>query len=271
MYRSTAYRYPNETLILAVTIILVLLVVLIAATATFCVAGIIIIAMLVMAVLANRSHHQALMRQAYQVRSDNLPELYAVAATAHKRLQPGQIELYLLKDKALNAYTFGLGDPKVIVVYDSLLRVMDRDEMAFIIGHEMGHVALSHTWLNTLLGGMAGVPAPFGAAVILYTAFRSWNRNCEFSADRAGLLACGSLNKGISALVKLVAPNLRSQADFDRAMTMIDAQDDYIGNQLGELFQSHPMVIRRINQLREYAASPAYKNLQAAMNKNLSA
>jgi Zn-dependent protease with chaperone function len=133
----------------------------------------------------------------------------------------------------------------------------------------MGHVALSHTWLNTLLGGMSGVPAPFGAAVILYTAFRSWNRNCEFSADRAGLLACGNLSKAISALVKLVAPNMRTQADFERALTMIDAQDDNVLNQFGELFQSHPMVIRRINQLREYAATSEYKNLQASMNRNL--
>jgi hypothetical protein len=29
------------------------------------------------------------------------------------------------------------------------------------------------------------------------------------------------------------------------------------------------MVIRRINQLREYAATTEYKNLQASMNRNL--
>ena len=269
MVRSTAYRYPNEVLILAVTIILVLTVIIIATTVTFCLAGVFIIIMLIMALITNRSHHQSLMQQAYQVRADNLPELFNVAALAHKRLQPGPVKLYLVRSKTLNAYTFGLGDPKVIVLYDPLLKIMDGDEMAFIIGHEMGHVALSHTWLNTLLGGMSGIPAPFGAAVILYTAFRSWNRNCEFSADRAGLLACGDLNKAISALVKLVAPNMRTQADFERALTMIDAQDDNVLNQFGEFFQSHPMVIRRINQLREYAVTSEYKNLQASMNRNL--
>jgi hypothetical protein len=34
-------------------------------------------------------------------------------------------------------------------------------------------------------------------------AFLWWNRACEYSADRAGLLACGRLHKAISALVKL--------------------------------------------------------------------
>jgi len=32
----------------------------------------------------------------------------------------------------------------------------------FIIGHEMGH-----TWLNTIVGGIAGIPAPFDAAYFL--------------------------------------------------------------------------------------------------------
>ena len=271
MFKSTRYRYPNETLVLVITLVIVGVVIIIATIGTFCLAGLFLLIMLALIIFTNRSHHQSLMRQAYQVRSDNLPELANVASVAGKRLQPGPVELYLVKSKTLNAYTFGLSGPKVIVLYDSLLRVMDKNEMAFIIGHEMGHIALSHTWLITLLGGMGGVPMPFGAAVILNFAFLSWNRNCEFSSDRAGLLACGDLNAAISALVKLVAPNLRNNVDFERAMQMIDAQDDNVIHQLGEVFQSHPMIIQRINQLREYAVSAEYRQLQAAMNQNLKA
>mgnify|MGYP005626363069 CR=1 FL=1 len=83
MYRSKAYRYPNELLILAVTIILVLTVIVIATTVTFCLAGVFIIIMLIMALITNRSHHQSLMQQAYQVRPDNLPELFNIAAIAY--------------------------------------------------------------------------------------------------------------------------------------------------------------------------------------------
>jgi Zn-dependent protease with chaperone function len=90
----------------------------------------------------------------------------------------------------------------------------------------MGHVALGHTWLNTILGGMAGIPTSFGAAVLLYTAFRWWNRMCEYSADRAGLLACGDLHVAVSALVKLVKPEIRDQRDFERALALVDAEDD---------------------------------------------
>ena len=92
---------------------------------------------------------------------------------------------------------------------------------------------------------------------------------CEFSADRAGLLACGDLNLGVSALVKLAAPNIRNQQEFERALAMLDAQDDQVNNRLVELFQSHPMLIRRIEKLREYARMEEYRWLQAGVNRNV--
>jgi hypothetical protein len=42
-------------------------------------------------------------------------------------------------------------------------------------------------------------------------------------------------------------------------------------NQVAELFQSHPMIIKRINALKAYAASPEYQLLQASVNQNLQA
>jgi Zn-dependent protease with chaperone function len=155
----------------------------------------------------------------------------------------------------LNAYTFGLSDPKVVVLYSGLLQVMDEDELRFIIGHEMGHVALGHTWLNSLVGGMAGIPSSSIASVILRMAFLWWNRACELSADRAGLLACGRIDKATSALIKLVAgPTGLTPAGLEAAYRQIDAEDDTPWGAVGETFQSHPMLIRRIQELRQYAA-----------------
>ena len=192
------------------------------------------------------------MRSAFPVSHKKSPQLAGIVQTCVDRLRPGKVEVYVVHSQEVNAYTFGLTDPKVVVVYSSLLDLMDEDELRFAIGHELGHVALGHTWLNTLLGGMAGIPTSFDAAILISFAFRWWNRACEYSADRAGLLACGNLNKAISALVKVSAGDFATQAEFKRALAMIDAEDDSIGNILAETFSTHPMTIKRINQLKEW-------------------
>jgi len=268
MFRSRRYRHDNEQVVLVLTVLLVLGVIVVTSAATFCLSGAFIIVMFGLSAWLVHAHHQSLIRDAASVDPVSTPGLAAVVDECQIKLQPGQVDVFLAEKRQMNAYTFGISSPKVLVLYTPLVSVMDPGELKFVIGHEMGHVALGHTWLNTIVGGLAGIPAPFGAAVLLYAAFRWWNRMCEFSADRAGLLACGDLNLAITALVKLVAPEIRSQTDFDRAMDMIDAQDDEPSNRLAEAFQSHPMLIRRINKLRDYVKTNEYHRLQAGVNRN---
>jgi Zn-dependent protease with chaperone function len=259
MFRSRKYRVDNEQVVLAVTILLVLLVIILTSTATFCLSGAFILCMFLISALMIRSHHLALMKTAKQVTPIQTPKMSALVEECSQKLQPGEVETYLVKSDQMNAYTFGLTDPKALVVYTPMISVMGPGELKFVIGHEMGHVALGHTWLNTIVGGLAGIPA----------AFRWWNRMCEFSADRAGLLACGDLNLAVSALVKLAAPNIRSQQEFERSLAVLDAQDDQVGNRLAEIFQTHPMLIRRIEKLREYARTEEYRRMQAGVNRNV--
>jgi Zn-dependent protease with chaperone function len=132
----------------------------------------------------------------------------------------------------------------------------------------MGHICLGHTWLNSLVGGMAGIPSPSAASALLVLAFMSWNRACEFSADRAGMLACGKPEKAISALVKLVAAKRNlSTSEMELYFKRFDAEDDNLLSDLSELLATHPMTIHRIEQLRRYAASAEYKRLAAQMNR----
>ena len=268
-YRTTAYRYPNETIILAVTIVAVVLVVAITATATLCLSALFIIGFFALSYQMTQSHHRSLIERAYPINSNTLPELDILVKNCTQRLHPGPIEAYVAPTRELNAYTFGISGPKVVVLYSSLIKVMDADELRFIIGHELGHVQLGHTWLNTLIGGMAGIPAPYEAAILLTCAFRWWNRACEYSADRAGLLTCGGLNSAISALIKLGSGGqARTPAELERALKLIDQEDDNTWNVLAETLASHPMIIRRINELRRYAATNEYRQIQAKINQN---
>ena len=269
MFHSRRYRVDNEQIVLLLTILLVFAVIIISSTVTFCTSGIFILLMFALSAVLTRSHHQSLLRSAIPLNPVKMPTLASEVEECAQKLQPGLIDVFITRQNQMNAYTFGISSPKVLVIYAPMLKVMDPDELRFIIGHEMGHVALGHTWLSTILGGMAGIPAAFGAAVLLYAAFRWWNRMCEYSSDRAGLLACGDLNTAISAMVKLVAPDVRSQPEFDKALAMIDAQDDSMSNRLAEVFQTHPMLTRRINKLRDYSRTQEYQYMQAGVNQNV--
>ena len=48
--------------------------------------------------------------------------------------------------KTLNAYVTGLGPTKRIVMWDTLLNRMSRDEVVAVMAHEMGHYVLHHVW-----------------------------------------------------------------------------------------------------------------------------
>jgi Zn-dependent protease with chaperone function len=261
-YAPSSYRYPGEHLILGLTLALVLIVIALTATATVCGSVVFVALMLLFAYWSTRAHHSALMARATPVAPETAPGLWAVVQAGTARLGPGPVQVYVVPSATLNAYTFGLASPKVVVLNSALLQVLDADEVAFVLSHELGHVRLGHTWLNSLVGGLAGIPSPATAFAVLGLAFLWWNRACEHSADRAGLLATANPNKAISALIKLATGGrARSGADLERALAQVEARDAEAGSQWAEALATHPLMARRISELRRYAASAEYQRL----------
>lgn len=72
------------------------------------------------------------------------------------------------KTKDLNAYVSGIGASKRVVVWDTTIRKMTADEIAFVFGHEAGHYVLRHIpkiiFLNLLV-----------SLVLFYLGYRSVN------------------------------------------------------------------------------------------------
>jgi Zn-dependent protease with chaperone function len=266
----TSYRYPTEHWILVVSIGLLLLVIAATAVITFHTSILIIGLAVSLAYITGRAQHQMLIHKAFKIDERQTPELWGITRQCEALLKTTSTEYFVTRNSALNAYTFGLSSPQVVVLYSSLFQVMDQDELRFIIGHELGHIALGHTWLNTLVGGMAGIPGASILSAVLRLAFLSWNRACELSADRAGLLACGRPEKAITALIKLVAgPTGHTQAGLELAYHQIDAEDDTVWGSLNEALGTHPMLIRRITELRRFAASNQYRRLYEAVNRRM--
>lgn len=269
-YKTTAYRYPHERLILGMTIIVVLGVIIFTAAATACLSVLFVLGFLLVGYYSSKSHHRDLIRSAQQINQITYPELSELIKDCAERLQVEPTHVYILPNRTNNAYTFGMDTPKTIVLYSSLLQLMDRDELQFIVGHEMGHICLGHTWLNSLVGGMAGIPSNITSAILMHLAFLWWNRACEFSADRAGMLACGRPSKAISALVKLeVGSSALNSESMAYTIQRIKRDDDDFLDDLGEALATHPVIARRIEEIRKYASSTEYKKLQLLVDQNL--
>jgi Zn-dependent protease with chaperone function len=62
------------------------------------------------------------------------------------------------RTRKVNAYVNGFGASQRIVLWDTTLEQLERDEILFVMGHEMGHYVLHHIWkglLATSLGAFA--------------------------------------------------------------------------------------------------------------------
>jgi STE24 endopeptidase len=68
--------------------------------------------------------------------------------------------------KMLNAYVVGFGNTNRIVLWDTTLQKMSKDQILFVMGHEMGHYVLHHIWWFMIF-------FTFLSLVVFYLIFRS--------------------------------------------------------------------------------------------------
>jgi STE24 endopeptidase len=173
-----------------------------------------------------------------------------------------------------NAYFTGLGATKRIVLYDTLVRGNDPEEVELILAHEMGHWRAAHIWkgLALSLAGLA-VALWVGAAVLSWAAARpafhlagpadvaglpvfllavyllsllsmplqvAISRHFEREADRASLVLTENPAAFIRAEVSLARSNL---ADLTPPRPLV------------WLLYTHPPVMERIRMAEEFGAS----------------
>jgi STE24 endopeptidase len=60
-----------------------------------------------------------------------------------------------LDTNTVNAYVTGLGSTKRIVLWDTIIARLERDELLVVMGHEMGHYVLGHVISSMLLLALA--------------------------------------------------------------------------------------------------------------------
>jgi len=120
----TDYLYPNERLTLLISPLLVGGVTAFTSLATVCGSALFVLAMVAVAYWMNRAHHAALLQHAEPVTADTSSALADLIERTAARLDVHNVRTFVAGGQALNAYTFGLGDPKGVALSAGLFRAL---------------------------------------------------------------------------------------------------------------------------------------------------
>ncbi|RNM13099.1 M48 family metallopeptidase [Nocardioides pocheonensis] len=179
-------------------------------------------------------------------------------------------DLFVTADPTLNAVTIGMDRP-LIVVNSALVDLLDEEEMAFVLAHELGHALSGHAVYQTLLrrllqltGVLNAVPLGGLGIRMVVAALREWSRKSELSADRAGLLATQDPAVAFRVHMKLASgghlDDLDTTSFFDQGREYDESGDlrDSVLKMLLIENRSHPFAVVRAAELRRWVDSGEY-------------
>jgi Zn-dependent protease with chaperone function len=186
------------------------------------------------------------------------PELYERAQQAAEFLSSSVVPVYVKRSSEMNIYTLGLWQRPIIVVTSSLVDQMDLDNLQFFIGREIGHIEAGHTWLRTLLKPV-GSEVPVIGKLLNSVVFGDWINRTEYTADRAGFLACRSLTTSVSTMLKFgVGIKLFAKLDIREFLKQLNEVRDVRGA-MTEIVAEQPYLTKRIRALVSFALSSEFR------------
>ncbi len=207
-----------------------------------------------------------------------LPSLHAIHLEVCRTLDVPPPALYLMNSPGINAFTSGVDAP-FIVLTSGLVDGFSDEELACVIGHEVGHILAGHVLYGMLARALKliltslGNLTPFGWVIelSLLSALLQWQRCAELTADRAGLLAVQEPTVSLRVAMKLSAgPDGRFAHELDLSAFMEQARsfaEDEVGTieaairELLEAGTTHPWPVVRAREVDRWVCSGAYERL----------
>lgn len=140
------------------------------------------------------------------ITNESLPKMHHQLVDACEILGIKDIPTYST-DWEYAPYHFSNGEKhRRIVMMSGSADLFTDDEMMFVLGHELGHMACGHKPYHMLLETFY-MPfvndAAFKAwASIIKLPLMEWYRISDYTADRMGLLCCQDINAAITTMIK---------------------------------------------------------------------
>lgn len=212
-----------------------------------------------------------LLKTSFRLTPKLAPQVFEMVELSKSRLGIKQdFDLYVYHDPKFNASIYSPDGQRnsrpSILLTSSIIESFSKEELLFVIGHEIGHYVFNHYSLPLSLIFERGsdLISPLKAMKL-----SSWGRAAEITADRVGLLCCQNLNAAISSFFKLSSGTISTnlirfnldeyliQFSDLRAMMVQDESDSR------DWYSSHPFSPLRIKALELFARSETYEKLSS--------
>jgi Zn-dependent protease with chaperone function len=251
------FEYSGEKLNLVIAIMIA-----IAITALFSVITIMLFIPILLILLLSFRLQQIKYRDTLlAISKNNLPEIYNLLRVACFRLKMNLLPAYIQQNPTPNAFTMGLFQDNWMVIYSSLLDLLNKDEILFVIGHEIAHAKKRHTTWLIFSGPAHQQRIPFLSA-LMSPLFNSWSVKAEYTADNGGLIACRNLYAAILTQLKLAGgKDVVKDIDVNAFLEKLPQKGNDSDVILEPLLGTHPFYKNRIRQLRNFHNSADYRRL----------
>ncbi|HEC16085.1 MAG TPA: zinc metalloprotease HtpX [Sedimenticola sp.] len=226
--------------------------------------------------------------RAREVDRSSAPVLYPVVQELASRAGLPMPKVYVVENEAPNAFATGRNpDNAAVAATTGLLRIMDREELAGVMAHELAHVQHRDTLISAVAATIAGAIAmlanmaqwamifgmgrnddnrsggAIGALLMMFLAplaasliQMAVSRSREYEADARGAAVCGNPLWLARALRKLASANARipdRAAEQNPATAHMFIVNPLSGRDIGRLFSTHPPVEERVRRLESAA------------------
>ncbi|MBX2811957.1 MAG: M48 family metalloprotease [Myxococcales bacterium] len=203
-----------------------------------------------------------LLATALRVTEAMAPGLHRETARCCERLGVDiPVEVYVYPSATFNAACVKPEAGRLFLMFSSsLLEAFEGDELAFVVGHELGHHLYGHhdIPIGLILQGQVRPPAP------LVLRLFAWSRYAEISADRAGALCTTDtkLRSVAKALFRLASGLRRDdlveldlQALAEQVQDMETEGEMAVGTNQADWFSTHPFSPLRVMALECFQRS----------------
>ena len=237
------------------------------------------------------------MHNAREVDARSAPQFYGMIADLSQRAGLPMPRVYIVDSANPNAFATGRNPENAAVAATTgLLDMLNQDEVAAVMAHELGHIRNRDTLIMTMVATIAGAismianfglffggrgndrVSPFAAiAAMLMAPFAAMivqmaiSRTREYGADRASAEISGDPRALASALSKIAGP-ARAIPSHATQGNPAAAQLYIVPTGISDLFSTHPATEKRIAALMALEGSgPAPARVAATTRSSRSA